>query len=61
MTSRRTFLKQNSLAAAGVRVALAAPFVMTPARSAPAAPAAPVADTATCSTRIASAVESCTP
>jgi para-nitrobenzyl esterase len=38
MPSRREFLKQNSLLAAGARAALAAPFVMTPARSAPASP-----------------------
>ena len=42
MPSRRTFLKQNSLFAAGARVALSAPFVITPARS---ATASPVADT----------------
>ena len=42
MSSRRAFLKQNSLLAAGARAALSAPFLMTPARS---APAAPIADT----------------
>jgi len=44
MSSRRDFLKQNSLLAAGARAALAAPFVATPARSAEAAQ--PIADTA---------------
>ena len=43
MPSRRAFLKQNSLLAAGVRAAWAAPFVVTSARS---APAAPIAETA---------------
>jgi len=43
MPSRRAFLKQNSLLAAGVRAAWAAPFVATSARS---APAAPIAETA---------------
>ena len=43
MPSRRAFLKQNSLLAASVRAACAAPFVVTSARS---APAAPIAETA---------------
>ena len=42
MPSRREFLKQNSLVAAGARAALAVPFLTTPARS---AAVAPIADT----------------
>ncbi len=42
MSSRREFLKQNSLIAASARAAIAAPFVLTTARS---APVAPIADT----------------
>ena len=40
MTSRRAFLKQNALLAAGARAAMAAPFAITAARSAPAGPIA---------------------
>lgn len=40
MLSRRAFLKQNSLLAAGARAAWAAPFMVTAARSAPVAPIA---------------------
>jgi para-nitrobenzyl esterase len=42
MTSRRAFLHRNTLLAAGARAALAAPFAITAARS---APASPIADT----------------
>ena len=42
MPSRRAFLKQNSLLAAGARAAFA-PFALTSARS---APSAPIAETA---------------
>ena len=43
MKSRRTFLRESPLLAAGTRAALALPFAWTAARS---APSAPVADTA---------------
>jgi para-nitrobenzyl esterase len=42
MPTRRAFLKENSLLAAGARAAIATPFLLTSARS---APAAPIADT----------------